>query len=219
MLQKLPAELLSGVLDCLEYDDLNQLLNVPSVEPIVRHHLLRHFKFHYQIGSLLRLFESLTPSERHLADTRNELARQFLHLICHHVEGYPKVEQRTQFTDKLEILHDLVLKRILSSDLRPGLEHDYAAICLDIRSIYLHTPSIRVLHDPVCIHAIVLRVFIRLQLTPPSTLILYCHLRNTVAEARNTPWRPFCQETSPTSGVNSALRSTMNVTDTLPGPR
>lgn len=149
MLTKLPTELLCSVLNYLEYDDLDTLLQIESLEDVIRHHLHRHYRFHYQISSLLRLFESLTPTERHKSETRNEFAQQLLQLICHIVERCPKFEHRAKFTALLDTLQYLVVKRILAADIRPGMEHDYASLCLDIRHIYLHSPAIRVLHDPV----------------------------------------------------------------------
>ncbi|KAL1934776.1 hypothetical protein VTP01DRAFT_6958 [Rhizomucor pusillus] len=148
MLQELPTELLCAVLTQLEYDDLDTLLQIVSIEPIVRHHVLRRYRFHYQVSSLLRLFESFTPSERERQESEGDLANQLLQLICYSVEKQPKFEHRSKFTELLDIMQYLVVRRILSPELRPGLEKDYASLCLKIRHIYLHTPSIRVLHDP-----------------------------------------------------------------------
>jgi hypothetical protein len=94
------------------------------------------------------MYEAITPTERQA--TKTEFAHQILQLICKPVEDMPKVEHRTKFSELLEILQNLTIQRILATDLKSnGLEHDYAALCLEIRSLYLHTPSIRVLHDPV----------------------------------------------------------------------
>ncbi|KAF7730297.1 hypothetical protein EC973_002541 [Apophysomyces ossiformis] len=148
MLNQLPIELLCSVLSWLEYDDLDTLLQFDSIAPIVRHHLHRHFRFHYQTTSLLRLFESLTTTERNKQETRSEMATHLLQLICHIVEKCPKYDHRTKFTELLDTLQQLVVRRILSTDMRTGLEYDYASLCLQVRHTYLHTPSIRVLHDP-----------------------------------------------------------------------
>ncbi|KAG0166011.1 hypothetical protein DFQ30_007693 [Apophysomyces sp. BC1015] len=76
------------------------------------------------------------------------MAAHLLQLICHIVETCPKYEHRAKFTDLLDTLQQLVVRRILSTDVRTGIEYDYASLCLQIRHTYLHTPSIRVLHDP-----------------------------------------------------------------------
>ncbi|KAG0175789.1 hypothetical protein DFQ28_007773 [Apophysomyces sp. BC1034] len=77
------------------------------------------------------------------------MAAHLLQLICHIVETCPKYEHRAKFTDLLDTLQQLVVRRILSTDVRTGIEYDYASLCLQIRHTYLHTPSIRVLHDPM----------------------------------------------------------------------
>ncbi|KAI8384586.1 uncharacterized protein BYT42DRAFT_562997 [Radiomyces spectabilis] len=148
LLDQLPPELLWCVFHGLTYDDLDTLLHFDFLAPLVRHYLHRHYRFHYKIASLLRLFESLTPTERHKDETRKAMATQLLHFITTLVEKRPKYEHRNTFTDLLDTLHHLVLRRVLSPDLRSTLEHDYASLCLEIRHIYLHTSSIRVLHDP-----------------------------------------------------------------------
>ncbi|KAI8139112.1 hypothetical protein BJV82DRAFT_628240 [Fennellomyces sp. T-0311] len=145
MLQRLPIELFCTVLRYLPYDDLEELHKIPLFEPVVRHHLLRHYRFHYQVSSLLRIFESMLPSDE---DQRGDIADQLLELICHVVEKCPNYEHRNKFTDLLTILENIVVKRVLAIDLKPSGENDYAILCLDIRYKYLHQPSIRALHDP-----------------------------------------------------------------------
>ena len=166
MLQKLPTELLCVVMKYLTFDDLEELYKIQILEPIVRHHLLRHYRFHYQVSSLLRLFETSlkrknkklnrsgndTSDDNDTSDRREDIANQLLELICHVVEKYPKYEHRTKFSDLLGILESTVVKRILAhnnNNIPAQAENDYALLCLDIRYKYLHTPSIRVLHDPV----------------------------------------------------------------------
>ncbi|KAG2222941.1 hypothetical protein INT45_012919 [Circinella minor] len=167
MLQKLPTELLCVVMKYLTFDDLDELYKIQILEPIVRHHLLRHYRFHYQVSSLLRLFESSLKRKREKKqsslryndsnndndtnDRREDIANQLLELICHAVEKYPKYEHRTKFSDLLGILESTVIKRILThnnNNIPQEAEDDYALLCLDIRYKYLHSPSIRVLHDP-----------------------------------------------------------------------
>ncbi|KAI9245094.1 hypothetical protein BDA99DRAFT_290804 [Phascolomyces articulosus] len=168
MLQKLPTELLCVVMKHLTYDDLDELNKIRILEPIVRHHLLHHYRFHYQVSSLLRLFESSLINRKKKKkkqfndnndsgsdhddvheDRREDIANQLLELICHAVEKCPKHEHRSKFSDLLNILEARVVKRILAYDMIPQAENDYALLCLDIRYKYLHSPSIRVLHDPV----------------------------------------------------------------------
>ncbi|KAI9499147.1 hypothetical protein BDB00DRAFT_795648 [Zychaea mexicana] len=144
MLHKLPTELLCVVLKHLCYDDLDELHKISGLEPIVRHHLLRHYRFHYQVSSLLRIFESSCETE----ERRDNIANQLLDLICHAVEKCPKYDHRNKFSDLLNILETTVVKRILAHDIMPHVEDEYALLCLDIRYKYLHQPSIRVLHDP-----------------------------------------------------------------------
>ncbi|KAI9032787.1 hypothetical protein CLU79DRAFT_163981 [Phycomyces nitens] len=147
MLTRLPNELLDAVLGKLEYDDLDTLSTLECIRPIVQHHLYQHFRFHCKIASLLRLFEALCPVERRDHEIRSGLAMQLLQFICHIVENHEQQNRQTTFTDLLDTLQKLVIRRILSPDLQMGLEQDYASLCLEVRRTYMHTPSIRVLHD------------------------------------------------------------------------
>ncbi|KAI8882417.1 hypothetical protein K501DRAFT_221294 [Backusella circina FSU 941] len=148
MLPLIPTEVLWNILNHLEYQDLDTLLHIGTLAPAVRHHVQTHYPFHYKITSLLRLFESLTPTERQCQETKAELSLQVLQLICEQVENSPKFEHRLKFTELLDIVQQLVVQRVLSAHLKSGLEHDYANLCLQVREFYLHTPSIRALHDP-----------------------------------------------------------------------
>lgn len=150
MIHLLPTELLWTVLHNLEYQDLDILLKIKRIEPAILHYIQTHYKFHYKVSSLLRLYEAITPTQRQEVDTKNKLAQEILQNICTQVEYVPKFEHRSKFTELLEVVQQLTIQRILAPDFKSnGLEHDYAALCLGIRSLYLHTPSIRVLHDPV----------------------------------------------------------------------
>ncbi|RCH77493.1 hypothetical protein CU098_001067, partial [Rhizopus stolonifer] len=148
MLHLLPNELLWTVFLDLEYQDLDSLVQIKPISSTVLHFIQQHYNFHYKIVSLLRLYEAITPSERHSKETRHEFANKILQLICKQVGQLPKFEHRNKFTELLDIVQQFVIQRILSDDLKAGLEHDYANLCLQVRSLYLHTPSIRVLHDP-----------------------------------------------------------------------
>lgn len=150
MIHLLPTELLWTVLNNLEYGDVDTLLKVKRIEHAILHYIQVHYKFHYKITSLLRLFEAITPTQRQEIDTKTKLAQDILQHICTQVEHVPKFEHRTKFSELLDIVQQLTIQRILATDFKSnGLEHDYASLCLSIRSLYLHTPSIRVLHDPV----------------------------------------------------------------------
>lgn len=150
MIQLLPTELLWTVLNNLEYQDLDTLWKIKRLEQTILYYIQTHYKFHYKISSLLRLYEAITPTERQQLETKTEMANKILQFICTQVESVPKFEHRTKFSELLDIVQQLTLQRILSSDFKSnGLEHDYAGLCLEVRGLYLHTPSIRVLHDPV----------------------------------------------------------------------
>lgn len=165
MIQLLPTELLWTVLNNLDYQDLDTLWKIKRLEPNILYYVQTHYKFHYQISSLLRIYEAITPTERQHAETKTKIAKEILEFIRSQVESVPKYEHRSKFTELLDIVQQLTLQRILSTDFKAnGLEHDYAGLCLEVRGLYLHTPSIRVLHDPVklSIHS----------LAPPSFLLI-----------------------------------------------
>lgn len=153
MIDTLPNEVLWLVLNHLDYQDIEQLQLISQLSKTASHYTQQHYPFHYKINSLLRLFEAITPSERQSKDTKLEFSQQILQQICKQVEILPKMDHRTKFTELLDIVQQFIVARILSPDLKAGSEHDYANLCLEIRSQYLHTPSIRVLHDPVSYHA------------------------------------------------------------------
>lgn len=148
MIQLLPNELLWTVLNNLEYQDLENLLQIKAIAATVLHYIQQHYKFHYKVTSLLRLFETIPSSARQTKETKLEFATQILQLICKNVESLPdKFEHRAKFSELLEVVQQFILARILTEDLKAGLEHDYANLCLEIRSTYLHSPAIRSLHD------------------------------------------------------------------------
>ena len=149
MINLLPNELLWNVFGHLSYQDLDKLSEVEPVSATVLYFIQQHYNFHYKTNSLLGLYEAITPTERHLKETKHEFANKILQLICTQVDKLPKFEHRNKFTELLDIVQQFVVNRILADDLKAGLEHDYANLCLEVRSLYLHTPSIRVLHDPV----------------------------------------------------------------------
>lgn len=151
MLQLLPNELLWLVLNHLDYAEVKRLASIKPLQSKITQYMQQQYPFQYKLTSLLSLFEAITTSERQLAETKLEFANQILQLICKSVEPHPKFDHRTYFTELLDVLQQFILDRILTPDLKRGLEVDYANLCLQIRSIYLHTPSIRVLHDPVSI--------------------------------------------------------------------
>ncbi|CAO3648765.1 unnamed protein product [Cunninghamella echinulata] len=132
----------------LEYEDLDKLLFINALETSVGHYLYQHYRFQYQTNNLLRLFASLTKLERQKQETRHDIGQQLLLLLCHHVQQCPKFEQRTKFSELLNLLQHLVVQKVLDPQLEFGLECEYASLCLEIRHIYLHTASIRGLHDP-----------------------------------------------------------------------
>ncbi|KAI8079897.1 uncharacterized protein BX664DRAFT_204745 [Halteromyces radiatus] len=148
MLHELPTELLWTILDYLQYEDIDTLLSIGPLAPMVSTYLQKHYRFHFQVASLLRCYETLTSTERQKQDTRYDTAQQILHILCYHVQQCSKFDQRAEFTQLLDILQQLVVQRVLCPSLSQGLERDYASLCLEIRHIYLHTASIRGLHDP-----------------------------------------------------------------------
>ncbi|CEP17322.1 hypothetical protein [Parasitella parasitica] len=148
MINLLPNEIFWLVLDHLEYKDIENLQAILCLSKSALLYIQKHYRFHYKINSLLRLFEAITPSERQSKDTKLKFSQQILQHICSQVEILPKLEHRTKFTELLDILQQLIVARILSEDSKAGIEQDYANLCLEIRSSYLHTPAIRILHDP-----------------------------------------------------------------------
>ncbi|CDS13884.1 hypothetical protein LRAMOSA06058 [Lichtheimia ramosa] len=147
MLTKLPTELLHIVLGHLRFRDLETLLNIGGIAHVVRHCLVRRFRFQYQASSLLRQFEGMPSDTRKDQETRHSLANQLLELICQSVEKCARQDQRAKFTELLSSLEKWVVRRVLSGELPTGMELDYADLCLDIRYMYLHRPAVRVLHD------------------------------------------------------------------------
>lgn len=190
MIELLPNEVFWLVLSHLEYKDLEELQAIKSLSKTTTHYIQQHYQFQYKINSLLRLFEAITPTERHSKDTKLKFSQQILQQICKQVEVLPKIDHRAKFTELLDIVQQFIVTRILSEDLKAGIEHDYANLCLEIRSSYLHTPSIRVLHDPVRFY--ICNVFLL-----HSNIFLD---RNIDAEARNIHWHHSCQEIIPTCG-------------------
>lgn len=185
MIHLLPTELLWNILNQLEYQDLDRLLKVKRLESTVHYYIQIHYKFHYQIASLLRLYEAITPTERQQLETKQQVANKILQFICKQVEPLPKFEHRTKFSELLDIVQQLTLQRILATDFKSnGLEHDYAGLCLKIRDLYLHTPAIRVLHDPVSSHYLPFFLY-------KKTKIIF---RNIVEEVQSIPWHHFYPE-------------------------
>jgi hypothetical protein len=148
MIHLLPTELLWTILNNLEYHDLIILLKIRRLEPAILHFIQVHYRFHFKITSLLRMYEAITPTDRQLPETKAKFATQILESICKQVESVPKIDYRNKFSELLDIVQQLTIQRILAVDFKSN-ERDYALLCLEIRSLYLHTPSIRVLHDPV----------------------------------------------------------------------
>ncbi|KAI8327817.1 hypothetical protein BC941DRAFT_446267 [Chlamydoabsidia padenii] len=148
MLNELPTELLWAILNYLEYDDIAKLstLGDDYLTAVVTPYLQTHYRFHWHVSRLLLFYESLTRTER--IEGRPDLAQQLLHVLCHIVQQYSKFEQRAKFTQLLDVLQHLVVQRVLCPTLQDDLDKDYALLCLDIRHRYLHTASIRGLHDP-----------------------------------------------------------------------
>ncbi|KAI8375523.1 hypothetical protein BD560DRAFT_71475 [Blakeslea trispora] len=148
MLDLLPNELLWNVFSHLSYQDLDRLSEIKPISTTTIYFIQQHYNFHYKTNTLLGLYEAITPTERHSKETKHEFANKILQSICTQVVELPKFEHRNKFTELLDIVQQFVIDRILADDLKAGLEHDYANLCLEVRSLYLHTPSIRVLHDP-----------------------------------------------------------------------
>ncbi|KAI9288006.1 hypothetical protein BC943DRAFT_317584 [Umbelopsis sp. AD052] len=140
MLTDLPAELLYSILDFLEFHDAVSLsFTHRSLQPAVRNFLRSNFAFHEAV------YERMLDFERTATDNTDSIAYDLLQLICDIVEPMPNYEHRAIFSEKLDILQNLVVHRVLQI---PNCEDHYARLCLRIRHIYLHAPSIRILHDP-----------------------------------------------------------------------
>lgn len=192
MLTKLPTELLHIVLGHLRFRDLETLLNIGGIAHVVRHCLVRRFRFQYQASSLLRQFEGMPSDTRKDQETRHSLANQLLELICQSVEKCARQDQRAKFTELLSSLEKWVVRRVLSGELPTGMELDYADLCLDIRYMYLHRPAVRVLHDAVspnecqvtlCIHAVVIEIQekkYKVSTCTISTSRIHIHLASTM---------------------------------------
>lgn len=145
MLAVLPPELLYLVLDFLDfYDALSLLSTHDHIRPIVEAYLHTNYAFHDIIYRQLLEFEE-SRADRD-SDKIVSIAHNLLQSICDIVELLPKYDHRTVFSEKLDVLQNLVAHRVLHI---PNCEDDYGNLCLQVRQIYLHTPSIRILHDPV----------------------------------------------------------------------
>ncbi|KAI8976513.1 hypothetical protein BDB01DRAFT_349789 [Pilobolus umbonatus] len=132
----LPTELIWRIYDYLDYKDIEPFTSIlPSLSI---EYLQQHYPFHHKVKTLLLQFEK-TPDQ--------DIALDLLHSICDRVSPLPYYEQRHQFTQLLDTLQTLIVERVLDPDLSTGCERHYADLCLSIRTIYLHTSSIRVLHD------------------------------------------------------------------------
>lgn len=186
MLQLLPIELYWSILNYLEYQDLTILLSILPLKRHTKHFIKRHFPFHYSVSSLLASFESLSSLERQRHNA--QFAMQALQFICDQVQDLPVTERKATFNDLLAILQQLTVERILSHDLPTDAEHDYARFSLEVRSRYLHTASIRVLHDPVS------QIKVLFHMTD-----IIC--RDIEEEVPNIHLLPFCQDHLPGFGV------------------
>lgn len=143
MLTDLPAELLYSILDFLDFHDALSLLSAHrSLQPAVRNFIHSNYAFHEAVYDRMLDFERTVTSK----DCTDSIAYDLLQLICDIVEPLPNYEHRTVFSEKLDIMQNLVVHRVLEI---PNSEDHYARLCLRIRHIYLHAPSIRILHDPV----------------------------------------------------------------------
>jgi hypothetical protein len=143
MLTTLPPELLYLILGFLDfYDALSLLSTHRSLQPTIQTFLRSNFAFHEAVYQRLLDFERRADDNDHL----DAIANALLQLICEIVQPLPNYDHRAVFTEKLDIMQNLVVHRVLRI---PNMEDDYARLCLKIRHIYLHAPSIRILHDPV----------------------------------------------------------------------
>ncbi|KAG0739185.1 hypothetical protein G6F57_010366 [Rhizopus arrhizus] len=139
MLDLLPIELFWSILSYLDYQDLTRLLFIPSLQSSTDHFIQLYFPFHHQVSLLLHSFEQTKDIN---------ISSYLLESICEQVQEVSIYERKTTFNDLLATLQQLTVERVLAEDLKEGLEQAYALLCLEIRSRYLHTASIRVLHDP-----------------------------------------------------------------------
>ncbi|RUS34659.1 hypothetical protein BC938DRAFT_479322 [Jimgerdemannia flammicorona] len=150
MLTSLPPELFLVVLSYLDFHDAETLLYVST---LLRTHTLHHlhsvFPFEASVTSLLSSFDTLPPPDRHNPALLTALASQLLDQIRVAVEAQPKWNHRACFIDHLDTLQHLVLRRLTHPRYpQPGLERRYAELCLQVRQLYLHSPALRLLHDP-----------------------------------------------------------------------
>lgn len=140
MIQSLPIELFWSILNYLDYSDLQQIQTVEPLTKHTQHYIQVHFPFHYKITLLLQQFEITQEIE--------STAKESLESICEQVQDLHVFDRKTKFNELLAILQQLTVERVLAPDLEEGLERHYTFLCLEIRSRYLHTASIRGLHDP-----------------------------------------------------------------------
>lgn len=147
MLAALPPELLYLILDFLDFYDALALLSTHyNLTPTIDAYVRSNYSFHSTVYTQLLEFEKLCIDRN--SDQIDTIAYNLLQAICDIVEPLPKYEHRTIFSEKLDILQELVVHRVLHIQ---NCEDDYASLCLKVRQIYLHTPSIRILHDPVSV--------------------------------------------------------------------
>ncbi|KAG2174733.1 hypothetical protein INT43_005791, partial [Umbelopsis isabellina] len=144
MLTALPPELLYLVLGFLSFDDIIPLATAcEQLKLLVDNYVRVHYSFHAAVYKQLMQFEQLNMHNE--SQTTMKTAAKLLRLICNIVEDVPKFEHRTVFTENLDILQNLVVNQVLHVS---DSADKYADLCLKMRIIYLHTPEIRILHDP-----------------------------------------------------------------------
>jgi hypothetical protein len=145
MLTALPPELLYLILGFLDFEDIIPITTAyDQLKPLIDKYVHLHYAFHAAVYEHLVQFEQFTMHNE--SQMTMKIAARLLRIICNIVEGVPKYEHRTVFTEKLDILQNLVANRVLQVS---GSADEYADLCLKMRQIYLHTPEIRILHDPV----------------------------------------------------------------------
>ncbi|KAI7898555.1 uncharacterized protein BX663DRAFT_524575 [Cokeromyces recurvatus] len=153
MIELLPNELLETVLYHLTYEEVETLLeSIPkdtysTLAQRITGYLKHQYPFQTALSVTIQQFEQTCLRQQQ--DTHHHTAQQLLALICEQAEPLPPYDRRSRFTELLDIVQRFILQRVLYlTEHFVACQEGYARLCLLIRDIYLHTPSIRVLHDP-----------------------------------------------------------------------
>lgn len=150
LLSRLPPEVLHNVFAFLIFSDLETLLDIGPIAHSTHDYLQRHYAFEYKATCLLKQhLETALKSGQPSSNVSTTIANELLQLLCQAASTVEKSEQSERFSILLSALEQWIGQRVIYPDLTPGMECNYASLCLAIRQAYLEQPDIRSMHDPV----------------------------------------------------------------------